>query len=184
MSIETKDLVAAFKRRPVVAVCAALIVVLGLRIYFTMGSDEVVQDTLREREKELGRLTANTKFSAQLDSQLETLRKANATIAAGALRVGDLAGNQQVFFRLEEQTGAKLLDLRPLNVPPPKAGAPAFVGIPFSLTIKGEYFQLMDFLMRLDRGATLARVTTASIARPADGGQSLSLTVELLGFRP
>lgn len=185
MSIEAKDITAALKRRPLVFICGVLLVALFLRIYFTMGAADEVRTRLSEREKEFTRLANNTKFSAQLDSQLQALRKANATIEAGALRVGDLARNQQVFFRLEEETGVKLLDLRPLSVSVPAKGGPAaYVGIPFSLTVKGEYGQLIDFLQRLDRGATLARVTSASIARPAEGGQTLSLSVELLGFRP
>ena len=125
MSLETKDLVAAFKRRPLVFVCGVIVVALGLALYFRSGVGDELQARLAEREKELSRLTNNTKFSAQLDAQLQALRQANATLEAGALRVGELARNQQVFFRLEEQTGVPLLDLRPLNVSNAAKGVPA-----------------------------------------------------------
>lgn len=185
MSIETKDLVAACKRRPVVFICGAVIVVLGLLLYFRMDTLSAREEQLAEREKELLRLTNNVKFAAQLDAQLQQMRAANATIEAGALRPGELARNQQVFLRLEEETGVKLLDLRPSPVVvPAKNGPKTYVGIPFSLTIQGEYPQLLDFLQRLDRGPTLARVTSASLARPDEGAQTLNLGVELLGFRP
>ena len=186
MSLETKDLVAAFKRRPLVFICGGVVIALGLALYFRSGVGDELQARLAEREKEFARMANNTKFSAQLDAQLQALREANATLETGALRVGELARNQQVFFRLEEQTGVKLLDIRPLNINVPAKAGPAttYVGIPFSLTIKGEYPQLIDFLQRLDRGATLARVTSASVAPPDEGIQTLSLGVELLGFRP
>lgn len=184
MSIQTKDLVAALKRRPLLCICGALVLGFGLTLYFRLGVADASRERLAEREKEFQRLTNNTKFSAQLDTQLQALRNANATIAAGALHVGELARNQQLFFRLEAETGVKLLDLRQLPAPAPAKGAAAtYVSIPFSLTVKGTYDQLIDFLQRLDRGATLSRVSTGSIARPSDGTQALSLSVELIGFR-
>ncbi len=185
MSIETKDLVAALKRRPLLFVCGALVIGLALSVYFRLGVGDELETKLAEREKVLLRLSNNTKFSAQLDNQLEALRKANATIADGALRVGELARNQQFFFRLEAETGVKLLDLRQLMPPPPPKGGAVqtYVAIPFSLTIKGDYAQIIQFLRRLDREATLVRVTGGSIARPAEGAQTLSLGVELIGFR-
>jgi len=185
MSIETKDVAAAFKRRPLLFVCGGLSLALALSVYFRLGVSDELETKLAEREKVLLRLSNNTKFSAQLDGQLEALRKANATIAEGALRPGELARNQQFFFRLEAETGVKLLDLRQLQSPPPAKGAPAttYAAIPFSLTIKGDYAQIIQFLQRLDREPTLARVTSGAISRPTDGAQTLSFGVELLGFR-
>ena len=185
MSIETKDVIAAFKRRPLLFVCGGLVFVLGVTAYFRQGVTDELHGSLVEREKELLRLTNNTKNSAQLDAQLGALRGANAKLAAGALRAGELARNQQLFYRLEAETGVKLLDLRQIPLPPPAKGAAptTYSAIPFSLTIKGDYSQLIDFLRRLDSGETLARVTTGSIARPAEGAQTLSLGVEMLGFR-
>ena len=184
MSIETKDIVAAFKRRPVLFVCGAVMLGLAMATYFRLGAGDELRTKLEEREKVLTRLTNNAKFSAQLDAQLETLRKANAKISDGALRVSELARNQQFFFRIEADTGVKLLDLRQLTpAAPPKGAAPTYVAIPFSLTIKGDYEQIVQFLQRLDREPTLARVTGGAIARPAEGSQTLSFSVELLGFR-
>jgi hypothetical protein len=185
MSIEMKNIATAFKRRPLLFACGALVFGLALAIYFRLGVRDEVEMKLVEREKVLLRLSNNAKFSAQLDSQLESLRKANAKIADGALRVGELARNQQLFFRLEAETGVKLLDLRQLSVAPAAKGAAAstYVAIPFNLTVQGDYAQIMNFLLRLDREATLARVKSGTISRPAEGAQSLALSVELLGFR-
>lgn len=185
MSLETKDVVAAVKKRPLLVACVLAFVVLVLALYFRMDVYDGIQARLNERDKELLRLTDNMKFSAQLDAQLQAIRKANAVIEAGALRANELARNQQIFYRLEAESGVKLLDLRQLNVasPPAKGGPATYIPIPVSLTIKGDYSQVLDFLQRLDHGATLCRVTTASISRPVEGDYTLSLGVELLGFR-
>jgi hypothetical protein len=185
MSIKTKDVVAAIKRRPIIFVCGALALGSVLAIYFRMGVRDELQAKLAEREKVLLRLSNNAKFSAQLDAQLDALQKANSKIAAGALHVGDLARNQQLFYRLEAETGVKLIDLRQLSPAALAKGAPVttYVAIPFTLTIHGDYAQIIDFLFRLDREATLARVTSGAIARPDEAPQSLTMSVELLGLR-
>lgn len=187
MSLETKDIAAAFKRRPLLFICGALVLALALCLYFRSGVPAELETRLAEREKELKRLTNNVKFSAQLNAQVETLRRANELVSSGALRPAELARNQQLFYRLEAESGVKLADIRQLMPPASAKGAPApvaYVPVPFSLTIMGDYEQIIGFLHRLDHGPALSRVTSASIARPEDGVQSLSLTVDLLGLRP
>lgn len=184
MSLETKDVVAAFKRRPLLVACGAVSLALALGVYFRMDVRDAAQARFDEREKELLRLIANTKNSAQLDAQLEALRRANAVVEAGALRANELARNQQIFYQLEAESGVKLLDLRQLNPAAPVKGGPVtYLSIPFSLTVKGDYSQILDFLQRLDHGPTLCRVSSASIGRPVEGSYTLNLGVELLGFR-
>jgi len=184
MSLETKDVVAAIKRRPLVAACGMISLALLLGIYFRMDVRDVAQAQFDEREKALLRLIDNQKYSAQLDAHLQALRKANAVIEAGALRANELARNQQIFYQLEAASGVKLLDLRQLTPAIPAKGGPVtYVPIPFSLTVKGDYAQIMDFLQRLDHGPTLCRVSSASIGRPVEGAYTLSLSLEMLGFR-
>lgn len=192
MSLETKKLAENLKRRPLVCACGVLVLALGIALYFRSGITTELKSRLDVREKEFTRLNNNVKFSAQLDSQLEALRKTNSTIEAGALRAGELARNQQVFLRLLPETGVKLVDLvqAPVSAKaiPAAKGAPAaaattFAPLTFNLTIQGDYAQLMDFMKRLERGPTLSRVTAGRIASPTEGAQTLTLTVELLGFR-
>lgn len=196
MSLQTQDLVAGIKRRPVLFVCGVLALLFAVAIYFRGSVPTELRARLTEREKELTRLSNNVKFSAQLDGQLEALRAANAVIEQGALRIGELARNQQLFLRLEAESGVKLVDLRQLTTqatvatPAPKgkaaaAAAPSGIYEPirFSLNVQGDYPQLIDFLKRLDQCPTLSRLASANTAQPTEGTQSLSLIVELLGFR-
>ena len=186
MSLETKDVAAWVKKRPLLTTCALLVAALGLALYFRLDVQTTLETQLAEREKELSRLTNNVKFSAQLDTQLEALRQANARIADGALREADRARNQQVFYRLESDSGVQLVDIRQLAIPAPARGGQApktFVSIPFNVTIRGDYEQIIGFLNRLDHGATLSRVSSAGVARPEGGQHTLSFTVDMLGLR-
>jgi hypothetical protein len=192
MSLNSKVFVEGVKRRPLVCTCGVVLVALAIVIYFRAGVATELRSRLEAQEKEFARLSNNVKFSAQLDAQLEALKKANATIEAGTLRAGELARNQQVFLRLLPETGVKLVDL--IQTPTAKAQVPAAKGAPvvalttysplaFNVTVQGDYAQLIDFMKRLERGPTLSRVTSGRIASPVEGAQTLTLGVELLGFR-
>ncbi len=188
MSLEAKDIAVAIKRRPVLAGAIALGVALIALLYFRWDLPGELQARLEDREKELKRVSNNVKFSAQLDAQLEALRAVNERISAGALREAERARNQQIFLRIEGEAGVKLVELVQQPLPPAPRGAAAaktaYVAIPFTLSVRGRYEQLVDFLHRLDHGSTLARVTSASLTRPDETGlQTLTLGVEMLGFR-
>jgi hypothetical protein len=188
MSLETKDLVAGIKRRPVLAGCAVAVLLLAGLLYFRWDLAAQLEGRLGERDKELKRLSSNVKFSAQLETHLESLRAANRRIAEAALRETERARNQQLFLSIEGETGVKLVDLVQQPVPLPARGAnvpaSAYVAIPFTVSVRGSYDQLFSFLHRLEHNATLVRVTSATLIRPDETGQqSLNLTMELIGFR-
>jgi hypothetical protein len=185
MSLDNKALNELLKRHPVPIGCAGLTLLLLLVLYFRFGGLAEVQASLEDREKALSKLVDNVKFSAQLDSQLAALEQANEVLQAGALRAGELARNQQLFYRLEADSGVKLLDIRQLPLPLTVKGASPTVYVPitFSLSMVGEYDQIMKFLKNLERGSTISRLVAATIGQPMEGGQTVSITVELLGLR-
>ncbi len=185
MSLDSKAVTDLFKRQPVPVCSLSLIFILLVVLYFRFGSLAEVQAKLEESEKTLSKLVDNVKFSAQLDTQLADLEQANGVIQAGALREGELARNQQLFYRLEADSGVKLLDIRQQPIPKLVKGAAPTVYVPitFSLSIVGEYAQIMKFLKNLEKGDTVSRLVAATIGPPMEGGQTVSLTVELLGIR-
>lgn len=186
MSLETKDIVAFWKRSPVLCSCIALTAVLLLSLYFRMGVREELEGKLTEQVKLRNKLAANVKYAAGLNEHTERLREVNAALTRTALKAGELALNQQFFLRLEAETGVKIIDLRPLAVPPPAKGAPStgYVPLGFSLSVSGNYTQLLKFITRIEKGQTLGKVRSASIAEPeAAGEQTVTLMVDLLGLR-
>jgi hypothetical protein len=152
-----------------------------------MGSRDELEGKLSEQIKLRNKLTTNVKYATGLAEQTERLRVVNSALAGSALKSGELALNQQFFLRLEAETGVKIIDLRPLAVPPPpKNAAPSvYLALGFSLSVSGDYPQLLRFITRIEKGQTLGRIRTASIAEPdAEGGeQIITLTADLLGLR-
>lgn len=185
MSLQTKDILNACKRRPLLCVCIALGLALLLVFYFRKDALGANQTALEERSKLLRKLKANATYAAHLDQHIKSLREINQAIGAQAMREGELAINQQLFLRLESETGVKLIDLRPQGTPAPAKGAKAggYVPMAFSLTIEGEYRQLIVFLKRLEQGPTLGRIVSASTGSSENAVLSISLNVELLGIR-
>jgi hypothetical protein len=53
----------------------------------------------------------------------------------------------------------------------------------FSLSLSGEFSQIIKFIKKIERGPTLSRIANASIGSEAEGEQSVALTVELLGVK-
>lgn len=185
MSLETKDLLAAFRRQPIPCTCGVAVFALLFFAYFRMGVVEERQAELEQADKVLSKLTNNITFSAQLDQHLSSLRETNETFAARALKVGEVARNQQVFYELETLCGVRLTELRPLPVPPLAKGAPVtfFQPLGFSLSVKGNFESIMQYLRYIESSPIPSRVLSASLVYASTGEQTLDLTVELLGLR-
>jgi hypothetical protein len=93
--------------------------------------------------------------------------------------------NLQYFYRLETETGVKLLTLVQNPAPPIKPGTKVSLGgIGFTLSFQGSYLTAMDFLRRVENGFHYSRTTSAGIATVAGnraGPVTISLSLELFG---
>jgi len=181
------DLTAFVKKHPVSVGCGALALVFGLTVYFRADGVPEAQGLLEERSGEADRLSANIKHAAQLNEQLAALAAAGRAIEPRLIRSSELATNLQYFYKLEADTGTKLVELRQN---PPPATRPAskalFPPVSFSLTIEGDYPAVLDFLRRLEAGTHFCRVQSAVLrsAAPVAGRNDtvrLALGLELLG---
>jgi len=185
MSLKSQNIVNACKRRPLLCVCIVAGLGLLLGWYLRLGLIGETEAALAERSAYLKKLKTNAIYATQIDQQIKALKDVNQTLSDAALREGELAKNQQRFLRLEAETGVKLVDLRaqPILPAPKGAAANSYVPIGFSLTISGDYKQLITFMKRLDQGPTLGRIVSASISGAGSGPQTMNLGVELLGLR-
>ncbi len=127
MAITNEQVVALLKKNPVVS--AAVVVCLGLAAahYFRGDLSATATARLDERTQEGQRLSANIKNSAQLPEQLARVSAAAKEAEGRLVKVGSLANNLQYFYKLEADTGVKLLDLRQTTDP----GRAAKTGCPF-----------------------------------------------------
>jgi hypothetical protein len=184
MSITGKSLSEAFKKHPVSFGCGllSLLLVAG---YFNRSSAIPEREALLEqRTSEGNRLSDNLRYSAQLKDQVDALTAANTEIDSRAVRLSSLATNLEYFYRLEAETGIKLLDLRQLSPAAPARGAAAtkHLRVPFVVSVQGDYAKVMNFLRRVERGPHFSRVNTATLSLSAASDMTLTIGVELLGL--
>ena len=181
----TADLVALIRKNPITFACGAFCLLLGLSYYFRFQLVDEAETELAQRTAEAERYALNGKNAAQLKEQLEALVVANKEVDTRIVRASQLGLNHQYFYKVFGETGVKQIDLRQTGLAPvPKGAKNAFVPVGFTVSVQGEYAQLLRFLRHLESGARYCRVLTASCSLPgADrlGPLTLSLNLELLG---
>jgi Tfp pilus assembly protein PilO len=118
-----------------------------------------------------------------------TLREESEVVATATRRIEEnlvvetnLAENLWYFYKIEEDTRARLSELRQLSAPLADTGSP-YRTIPYSLKLTGTYQQVSAFLYRLETGPRLARITSFSFSRASADSPvvSLDLGLNLLG---
>lgn len=189
MSLQTDQIAAVLKKRPVLAGAVAGIVALAALVYFRSGEIPAQQARIDELRKTRSGLQANITNSAQIARQLEELKKLNEQIAAAAIKPAELARNQQFFYQLESDLGIKLIDVQ-------QSGGGArpntrFTTLTFTVNLGGDYEKVLAFMRQMERVFLGGRVLTATISPGAatpDGDPELtrqvSITVQIPAFLP
>lgn len=186
------DLIALLKKHPVGVVCLIIALLCGAG-YFVRG-DKVGerQEMLAARTKEAQAMAANLRNAAGLPEQTEAIQAAVRQVEGRLIKANQLAINQQLFFRLENETAVRLVDIRQGGVPAGRAAAKTqYIGVPFTLSVQGSYKQVTDFLQRLERGPGFCKFSSLSFTKLAGSSEgsastgaglmSISLSIELLG---
>jgi hypothetical protein len=182
-----QELVALVRKNPVVVAGVVLALAFGMASYFRSDGIPTAEADRDAKNAEADRLALNIKHAAQLNEQLAALAAARDAIEPRLIHPGELATNLQYFYKLEAETGTKLVELHQ-NAPPPTR-APLktlFNPVSFSLTVEGDYASVLTFLRRVEGGAHYCRVLSAvmrSTAPTADRNDAvrLALGLELLG---
>ncbi len=179
------ELFAFVRKNPISLGCGALALVLAGAAYFRSDAIPESEAELTRKSAEGERLAANLKNGTQLPEHLDALVAANKIIDSRIVRASQLGKNLQYFYKLEGDTGVKLVtDPRiapPLAKKDPQA---AYVSIPCNLSVQGNLPQLLAFLRGLESGTHFARVQNVALTSSADRNAplSLSLNLELLGL--
>jgi hypothetical protein len=186
-----EQFISSLKANPVSVACGALSLALALGIYFR--NDMVPEsETLLDQQASLGeRINANILNGAELADQFASISASRQQIEARLIHPDELAKNLQFFYKLEADTGTKLIDLRQNQLPAGKPGAGGskspYIGVGYAVAVRGEYTRLLDFLRRLESGQRFCRIMTANITMSGstekDRGNELTLNLglELLG---
>lgn len=183
------DIIAAVKRQPIGFACGTVCLVAGLMLYFTSDQTEERQSTYDQKATEVTKIETNIRNSDKLREQSAAMLAASHELEARLMHAGQLAVNQQYFYRLEGETGVKLLDLRQGNVPAAKAGAKTglYVGVPYNVSIQGGFPQVLAFLRRLETGRHFSHFNNVSFgkatgAEAAGEAVTVVIAVDLLGL--
>jgi len=179
-----------------VAIASAI----GLLVFASLGfwrSSQAndLKEELAAREQESERLTNNVRNSAKLNSQLEQMGTLTESIKSRLSNPGDLATNQQYFYKFESDNKVKLTDLHQL--PPPRTTKKLYSfysTVPYSLRATGDYEHILKFIRAIESGPRFAVINVATLDVSASGKKdedtnelsplTLSLTLELLGTAP
>lgn len=181
-----EELVALLKKNPVSVGCGVLSLALIAGLYFRSDAIPEAEAELAQKATEAERLAQNIKFSEKLKEQLDAITAANKEIDTRIVRASQVGNNTQYFYKLESETGVKLVDFRPLSVAAAAKGSKAtFMPVGFNVSVQGSLPQILDFLRSLEEGTRYARVLAASLSgTPANrrGPLTLVVSVELLGL--
>jgi hypothetical protein len=179
----SEQLVVFVKKRPLSVACAVVSIALLLSHYFRGGLISEAEAQLAEKSTQGERYASNIKNAAQLEEDLNQLTTATKEIDSRALRVNQLGINSQYFYKIEGESGVKLVDFRQTTQTAAK-GKGAFTPIGFSVSVQGDLPQVLHFLRLLENGTHFCRVVTATVEEGGAASSAtitLSLSLELLG---
>lgn len=164
------DLLALLKKNPIGTVGVLVALGCGAVIYLRGDAVAAAQSAFDEKEREAQKMAANIRNGADLEAQAAKLEAAARELESRLVTASQLANNLQIFYRIENETGIKLLDTPrqgALPAPRPGAPAPAYVGVPFTVNVRGSFPEIMTFVRRLELGAQFCRFGNVSLTRAA-----------------
>lgn len=180
-----QELGAAIKRNPISFGCGVLSLLLIVAIYLRGDALPQAEAQLEQKLAEGEKIRLNIQNSAQLKEQADAIEAANKQIEQRIVRASQLGANTQYFYKLESDTGVKLIDLRqttPATIAKPAKGA--YLPVAFSVSIQSDLTHILEFLRQLESGVHYSRILTATCSgNPSTRSAplTLALTVELLG---
>jgi len=146
---------------------------------------------LLDQKATLGeRIDANLKNGAQLADQYAALAAARKEIESRLIHADEIAKNLQFFYKLEAETGVKLVDLRQSTAGPgakPSKSKSFYRSVGYVVAVRGDYVRILDFIRRLESGQRFCRIMTATMGVGAGtekeraSEMTINLNLELLG---
>ncbi len=172
---------ATFLRRNLFAVVCSLSIVVLLGIGWWLWHDlhnqeEILQARTLQGEVEIETIATSPLLREALAQTRITVERINRNLAIET----NLADNLWYFYKLEEQTKARIRGLNQLATSGPGQNDRAeYKPIPYTMEISGTFAQVMDFLQSLESGPRLVKVRGFTFRRGEPGGDGVVLQLEL-----
>jgi hypothetical protein len=191
MTLLSNDMAAFLKRYPIAIGCAVLSVILLAGSYFRSDRATELVTQSKDGEEQAQKLLNEIRGGANLAEQYETLTGHTKELESRLVQGSERARNQQYFYRIESETGVKEISLQPgfPSTVPQREPKPLYAGIGYTISVQGDYHQILGFLGRIESGQYFYRLITASVSRAGQRGLggtaaviTLTLNFELLGL--
>ena len=184
----SSDLVILVKKQPVGFACGILSLILAGFLYYRGSAIDEKQAAFETKSAEAAKIVSNVAASRNLPEQVQEIQSLTKDLESRLVNAGQLAINQQYFYKLELENEVKLLEVRQNNQQ--KKGATIYSNVSFNVTVQGPFKKIMGFLDRLENGRHFCRFTGAVFGKNRSGGgpnvfaqddMTLVLNLELLG---
>lgn len=180
------ELRALFREHLFPAICSVVSLVLAATIWILWQEGNSLTILNRERSREgetmLSTLVSGPLVRQELAHAHETVQRLEQNL----INETDLAENYGYFYKLEEQSKARLSagGLRQMGTDPAYDGSD-YAPIPFILQLTGTYQEVATYLLLLETGPKLIMIKSFSLRRRESGSDvvTLNLEVRLLGKR-
>ncbi len=192
MAFRIQDLTTYLRKYPLAIGCGTLSAALLVGLFVRGGRAAELAALLRQKEQEGQRILDNVRDGSNFPEQYEALVAATRGLESRLIRSSERADNLQYFYRLESETGVKELSLQPVTPSAPDRRKPAaktlYTGVGFSISVQGDYAQILKFVGRLESGPHFYRLVRASVSRTKVGSAggsaplNLMLNLELFGL--
>ncbi|HVU18742.1 MAG TPA: hypothetical protein VHD32_17695 [Candidatus Didemnitutus sp.] len=116
--------------------------------------------------------------AASLKADRETIAAAAQEMTSNLLIEENLADNLGYFYKIEDQSRARISDLHQLASPVGAANSTS-KSVPFTVNITGSFSQVFSFLYQLEHGPRLMRITAFTFDRKAQTSDSVVLELNL-----
>jgi len=187
MSPQIRSLGVFVKKQPILVVCAVISLVLVAVLVLRFGAlDDKTQERNDRHDEDL-KMSKNVEFSAKLPAQLLALQNANKEVMARAVHPKELSLNLQYFYRIEHEAGVTDQGVRHVGMTKVDKKAPKTVYVPdaYTVTVTGDFRQVVDLLRHIEQGSHFSRELNAAVAPlnkedPTSTKLTLVLNLELL----
>jgi Tfp pilus assembly protein PilO len=177
--MQFSDLTSVLRRYPYSTICAVLTIGFGVLAWVFRHQISDLEVVQQERAKEGEAMLTLLVGGSTQRQELEVVHEVARRIEDNLVVEENLAENYWYFYKLEEQTKARL-SVHQVSSPPGNTST-MYKRVPYTVQVAGTFEQVAAFLLGLETGPRLVNITGFSCSRTSATGLALDLSLELLG---
>ena len=184
--MKSQDLILKFKSHPIPFAAGFIILVSLMAFYLRMGIVGDLEVTYEEVSSQGKLVSDNLLAGGRMEEDLEALDGLVKKIESRLVKPVELAKNLQYFYRLEAETGVKVVGLQQKRIPEQPTKGMSYIGVGYSVDLTGRFSALISYLRKLEQGSSFCRINKFAInntIRGSQGSVTAAVEVELLGIQ-